>query len=147
MAAPRLPHRHSGTHAAPVRESVQLTVDTANVAEARRFVRNALVSCDADELVADLELIASELVTNAIEHGAGEFVDVAVTCDGHVVTLSVTSRGNEHQVGPSGRWRIADPDSVSGRGLGIVRRLADRIDVRRRSGELRIVVERTLPAA
>ncbi|TVR27838.1 MAG: ATP-binding protein [Ilumatobacter sp.] len=147
MAAPPLPHRHSGAHVSPFHEAVQLRADTANVAVSRRFVRNALAACDADELVADLELVSSELVTNAILHATGDIVDVSVSCDGNVVTLSVTSIGNDHQVGPSRHWRIAEPDSITGRGLGIVRSLADRIEVRHRAGALQIVVERNLSAA
>lgn len=147
MAAPPLPHRHPGAQPFPVRESLQLAAHTVNVAAARRFVRNVLAPVDSDQLVTDLELVTSELVTNAIEHAVGDVVDVTVSCDDDLVTLSVTSRGNEHQVGPSAHWRIADPGSITGRGLGIVRSLADRIDVRHRDGELRIVVERTLPAA
>ena len=148
MAAPPLPHRHSDAQVSPFHEAVQLRADTVNVAVARRFVRNALAACDADEVVvADLELISSELVTNAILHATGDIVDISVSCDGNVVTLSVTSIGNDHQVGPSRHWRIAEPDSITGRGLGIVRSLADRIEVRHRAGALQIVVERTLSAA
>jgi anti-sigma regulatory factor (Ser/Thr protein kinase) len=146
MTSPPLPHRHSGRQASALRESTRLSSNTANVAEARRFVRRTLGECEADVVVTDLELVASELFTNAIEHGNGDDIDVTVTCDGSRVTVTVTSHGGAEQVAPSDEWEVADPSSITGRGLGIVRALADRIDVRRRRGELRILVERRLPA-
>ncbi|MEX2625957.1 MAG: ATP-binding protein [Ilumatobacteraceae bacterium] len=131
-----------------------MAAEMVNVPVARRFVRRTLLHLvdaaethGADEIVTDLELVSSELVTNAIEHGDGHAVDVTVTCDGGRVALHVTSRGNTEQVGPSDRWHVADPDSITGRGLGIVRALADRISVHHRADELCISVERDLPAA
>jgi anti-sigma regulatory factor (Ser/Thr protein kinase) len=139
------PHRRSGKQASALRERTHFNADTANVSEARRFVRRVLSECDAVDVVADLELVASELVTNAVEHGNGDDIDLMVACDGSQVTITVTSHGQVDDVGPSDEWRVAEPGSITGRGLGIVRALADHIDVRKRADELRIVVERALP--
>lgn len=135
-------------------ESLRLTAEMVNVPLARRFVRRTLLhhvesaeTLGADEVVTDLELASSELVTNAIEHGDGRAVDVTITRDGGRVALHVTSRGNTEQVGPSDQWHVADPGSITGRGLGIVRALADRISVHHRADELCITIERDLPAA
>ncbi|CAN5365538.1 hypothetical protein BH23ACT3_BH23ACT3_15210 [soil metagenome] len=147
MTSPPHPHSHSGKQASALRESTRVAADTANVGKARRFVRRVLSECGADAVVADLELVASELVTNAVEHGNGDDIDITVTCDGgRQVTVTVTSHGGTDNVGPSDEWRVAEPGSITGRGLGIVRDLADHIDVRKRTGELRIVVERSLPS-
>jgi anti-sigma regulatory factor (Ser/Thr protein kinase) len=139
------PHRHTGQQVSARRDTVRYSNDTANISSVRRFVRQVLVECEAHDVVADVELMASELVTNAIEHGTGDEIEVTVTCDGHQVTLSVTSRGRAEQVGPHADWQVAEPGSITGRGLGIVRVLADRIDVCRRSDDLRITVERAIP--
>jgi anti-sigma regulatory factor (Ser/Thr protein kinase) len=128
-------------------EKLQVAAETEKVAVARRFVRRVLADCDADDLVADLELVMSELVTNAIEHGDGHMVDMAVACDGHDVQVSVTSHSGAGSVEPSDRWQVAEASSITGRGLGIVRALADTIEVWHRSGQLQIVVQRALPAA
>lgn len=139
------PHPFDGQHArrpTSMLETAQFPADTLYVAEARRFVRHVIEATGDESLAADFELISSELITNAIEHGTGDLVDLAVEGDQRSVTLTVISRGNAGQVAPSNRWAVADPDSVTGRGLGIVRALADRIDVHRRGDELRIAVER-----
>ncbi len=144
----------AGLPAAPAgsaASSLRLAPETMNVPVARRFVRQSLARLrarhGADAVTTDLELISSELVTNAIEHGDGRTVDVTVTCDDERVLLQVTSRGNTDQVGPADEWEVADPGSITGRGLGIVRALADAVSVHRRADELRITVERRLPAA
>lgn len=133
------------------RESLRLTADLANVPVARRFVRRSLLHLvephGTDDVITDLELASSELVTNAIQHGTGQAVAVTVACDRERVVLQVTSTGNTDQVDPSDRWQVADPASITGRGLGIVRALADRVSVHHRADELRITVERRLPAA
>lgn len=128
-----------------IHETLSLSAETTNVPVARRFVRSALARYrDDDGLVKDLELMSSELVTNAIEHGGGDEVDVIVACDGDRVHLSVTSRGNLDQVDPAATWTVADVDSLTGRGLGIVRALADRVNVSREAGALTITVERAV---
>lgn len=134
--------------------SITLDADTASVPVARRFVRRTLGPvADAHDdpaaaaVVADMELVSSELVTNAIEHGDGPSVHLAVGCDDGRVTVEVTSRGNTDEVGPAEEWQIADIESITGRGLGIVRELSDDVTVERRADQLRISVGRRLPAA
>lgn len=146
MAAHPTPSRDQGTRLLGLHESAHFPTGTAHVAEARRFVRSVLTDCAADDLAADFALMTSELVTNAIEHGTGDTVEVTVSCDGKVVSLSVTSVGNADDVGPWSQWRVAEPGAITGRGLGIVKALAHRIHVRRRGEQIRIVVERDLAA-
>lgn len=146
MTADTTPPRHPGTRLSGLHESARFPTDTAHVAEARSFVRSLLTDSGAEDLVADFVLMSSELVTNAIEHGTGEAVDVTVSCDGEVASLSVTSVGNAGDVGPSSEWHLAEPEAITGRGLGIVKALAHRIQVCRRGDQLRIVVERDLVA-
>jgi hypothetical protein len=45
-------------------------------------------------------------------------------------------------VDPSSQWQVAEPGAITGRGLGIVRALADRIRVCRQGDQLRIEIER-----
>ena len=113
----------------------ELEADLAEVGVARRFVRKVLAGKPAD-LTADAQLVASELVTNAVEHGTGGPVVVELQCAETAVELTVVSNGPAPDVGDVADWRVAPVDKITGRGLGIVRSSADRVDVRRRNGSL-----------
>lgn len=103
----------------------------------RLYVRDALRAAQARaEVIADFELVVSELAANAIEHGTGR--DVTVEVDGSrtswwEVTVSSASAGRS--VGAARNWAIAPAEAGSGRGLGIVRRLMDDVSIGR-SGDV-----------
>jgi anti-sigma regulatory factor (Ser/Thr protein kinase) len=78
----------------------------------------------ADELVTDVELVVSELVTNAVTHGAGE-ITLTITLVRDSVTLSVLDEG-----GGRPKLRHVGSGSGHGRGLALVARLADEWQVR-----------------
>lgn len=120
------------------RDTVELTADPAQVAVARRFVRHSLTAVAPGEVSADLELIVSELFTNAVEHGNAEAVVVTVGAGNGTADVTVDSSGPAPAVGPVESWKVATEDALTGRGLGIVRRLADRVSVER-SGEHLVV--------
>jgi PAS domain S-box-containing protein len=86
--------------------------------EARRFVSEALVGLDAD-VVATVELLTSELVTNAVLHAATE-LEVRVWASDDRVHVSVLDGRAERPV-----YRgETDTDAATGRGLGLVEALA-----------------------
>jgi len=92
-----------------------------SASEARGWLTAFLEEGDLDEpTVMDAALVTSELVTNALRHGAGPTVlHVGLTAD--EVQLSVTDSGdNEPHLLPP------DPDRVGGLGLVVVERLAAR---------------------
>ena len=113
----------------------ELEADLAEVGTARRFIRANLVDVSPG-LNADAQLVASELVTNAVEHGAGGPVIVAIRCDDASIALTVESVGPAPDVGDVENWEVAPVEEITGRGLGIVRSIADRVEVRRRNGRL-----------
>ena len=116
--------------------TIVLEADPSQVAPARRFVRRALSDTATPDALNDLQLIVSELFTNAVEHGVDGTVRVAVhQCD-DCVGVTVQSRGPAPSVSDVETWTVADPDALSGRGLGIVRELADRLSVERRGDEM-----------
>ena len=90
-----------------------------SVGAARRFVRDVLMSRRVPEdVVGTVELLTSEVVTNAILHGrAGPRLVVEVG-DG-VVRVGVHDMSPEVPV-----RRLTRPDEVSGRGVVIVDELA-----------------------
>ena len=89
-----------------------------------------------------MQLIVSELVSNAIEHGASEQVAVEISVSKTKVVLSVESHGFVDQLPPLEQWALAPADEVSGRGLGIVRDLADSVQVVRENSSITITVQR-----
>ncbi len=113
--------------------------DDAAPRNARRFVTAVLTQRRADErVVADLTLVASELVSNAVEHVGDGAITVSVgSHDGVEWLLDVQCR-----VPPTGEyppvadWIVARPDHPSGRGLGIVRGLTDTVAVEASGGLL-----------
>ena len=68
----------------------------------------------------EAELLVSELVTNAVVHGAPP-VTVNVECDGTDLRVAVTD-GSDRSPVP----RQADPDAESGRGIYLVDVISDR---------------------
>ncbi|MBI4935967.1 MAG: ATP-binding protein [Actinobacteria bacterium] len=100
--------------------------------EARDFVAGALRRAAASEsAVDDMSLIVSELVANSVQHGDGG--DIVVRVDPHssewyAVTVCNGLGAQRPPVDPAA-WTVAPADERSGRGLGIVRQLADEIEV------------------
>lgn len=112
--------------------TLELTAEFDSVTQARHFARANLRTMGVGPAIAaDLELVVSELVTNAVEHGAEGPVVLMLDCSNGVATVTVRSRGPAQAVGPSATWTIAEANSITGRGLGIVRRLADDVEVSR----------------
>ncbi len=93
----------------------------ATIAEARQFVQEHLERWDVpDAVLRDLELVTSELVTNAMVHG-GAPVDVRLQLDGTRVVLEVQDDAASNLPRP----QDPDDDDEHGRGLRIVETLSD----------------------
>lgn len=96
-------------------DAMTLEPEPRQVSSARRFVGRVVP--DLDEDTADtLQLLVSELVTNAVVHARTE-VEVAVTLTDQDVVVSV------HDL-DLGRREQRPSDRDGGRGLGLVRNLA-----------------------
>lgn len=109
--------------------TLSLRASPAQVVAARRFVRRSLGDSIPAPVARDLQLIMSELFTNAVRFGTGPRVQVTVSRTAEFAGVSVDSRGRAPEVGSITEWRVAEPETIAGRGLGIVRQLADEIDV------------------
>jgi anti-sigma regulatory factor (Ser/Thr protein kinase) len=88
-------------------------------------------------------LALSEALANAIEHGspAGAAVEVQVSASAHRVLVSVTDAGRSDSATPVGPRPIAPPSSPHGRGLAIMRALADAMEVRPLGAGTRVRLE------
>ncbi|MEU8567148.1 ATP-binding protein [Streptomyces pathocidini] len=101
------------------RFQIALAPDLALVAAMRREVRRHLAHWRLPHLVSDVELVASELVTNALTHGPGESVTVAVEYADGEVLVAVDDHSPALPVA-----RTAGDGDLGGRGLCIVQALA-----------------------
>lgn len=108
---------------------IDLPADLTSARQARAAVRQVLTVWGMDRLAADAELLASELVANAAEHGggpvrlalhrhAGPGATPGITCE-----VGDTSPALPRRAGPG-------PDGERGRGLAIVAALAHSSGVR-----------------
>ncbi|QDQ11885.1 ATP-binding protein [Streptomyces spectabilis] len=95
---------------------------SASVGGARAFVVRALMEWGLSERGDDIRLCVSELATNALLHGVppGREFAVRLTLDGGSLRIEVRDSG-----GGSPEARQPDPCAPTGRGLYLVRALAD----------------------
>ena len=124
----------------PFCHSLQLDADNSAPAKARRWIRLIARHLDAVRLE-DVVLIVSELVSNSVIH-AGLCADgritvlAAVTPDGVRVTVCDRGRGFRPPPTPT----QAD---MGGKGLLLVRRLADAVEIDGRQGRVTLEVRRS----
>lgn len=97
-----------------------------------------------EEQLVNLQLLVSELVTNAIRHGdlaAEDRIGLRVTISAATVGVEVTDTG----VGfDPGALESPEPESASGWGLPIVEKLSDRWGVRHEDHTTRVWFEISL---
>lgn len=96
------------------------------VSRARRTVHETLAAWGLDNLVDDMVLVASELVTNALQHASGPIVMVLQQRD-ETVLVEVADVSSALPVP-----RSESADDESGRGLALVEALSDDWGYRRR---------------
>lgn len=96
-----------------------LSADTSSAGHARRFVDQVLSRWHCDALLDDVQLLVSELVTNAVIH-AGSEVEVAVRLLSDSIRIEVVDRAPVTELRPS----TPDGDGESGRGLLLVETVA-----------------------
>jgi anti-sigma regulatory factor (Ser/Thr protein kinase) len=103
-----------------------------SIAHARQEVTDWLRSHVADDgdVVDELAVVVSELVTNAIRatDGSRDTVTVAVRIEGGAILLEVCNP-SATWVDVDRRWDLDDPLRLGGRGLLIVRSLVDDVTV------------------
>ncbi len=98
--------------------TARLSPEAPSARQARRFVDETLRRWDCDDLLDTVELLVSELVTNAVIHARSE-VDVTVQLLPDRLRIEVADQS------PEGiRRRALTPDGSSGRGISMVESMA-----------------------
>ena len=105
----------------PVAITLTLPRDASAPAAARRAVKSQCDGLLQPEQLGDLQLVLTELVSNALVHGRGEIV-LRFDLDGGSVRGEVIDEGDgfEHEL------RVSGPEEVGGRGLMLVEQLTSR---------------------
>lgn len=83
---------------------------------ARRFARTMALAWGFREIAEPLELVTSELVSNAVQHGAGISVGVRLVCRDRLLTVKIWDANSTAYPAPAS----ADPLQENGRGLLLV---------------------------
>lgn len=110
--------------------ALRLPAEPAAVAQARRFVAARWAWLD-DSTLDDVELVVSELVSNAVRHGQPE-IDLRLRVEPFALDIAVLDHGDG--VIPT-EAQLSDTTARSGRGLAIVDRLANSWGVEPLAGE------------
>ena len=143
--AARHGHRLRPALPATVRESLSTVFTAAGVREIRHKI--AHMAADAGlsgDDVADFELAAQELMTNAIRHGGG-WGRVRVYRDGPALICSMTDHGPGFTDDPADPGLSPPIDVEGGRGIFLVRQLTDGVRISSdRSGSRGTVVTMTM---
>lgn len=106
------------------RAALTLPPDPTSAAQARRFITRTLRAWRVSALGESAELLASELVSNAIRH-SGTDIELHLRLDGTELVIEVSDCGPGHP-----RPRLPTPESEDGRGLYLVDHLARNWGVR-----------------
>ena len=105
--------------------TLALPRDLGTPAQGRRLLESALDSLPGS-VVADAQLLLTEVLSNAILHGsagAGARLDVSVEADESILRVTVTDRSPQF---PRPSINPPDPMAASGWGLYLLERLAKR---------------------
>ena len=98
-----------------------LTNDLLAPREARQAVARFLSKAHLSQLTDDAQLLASELVTNAVRHASGPIEVRAYVRDGFLRLEVGDSAGDSAPVP-----RVASPDDEGGRGMELVDKMSER---------------------
>lgn len=117
----------SGTAARPAADPpgddhlvLELVRDSSAPGLARRALTEHFAGRLEPSVIADAQLVVSELVSNAVEHGVGDVLRIDAVPDDEALSLSVRSRCRVRDLRRQPEWDLPDPTQISGRGLPIV---------------------------
>lgn len=130
--------RDSTTQPAEHHAAAVFAREADEIRRARHLVRSCLDSWGLSQQIPALELAVSELVTNALVHGAGD-IEVDLSADDRVVRLAVADQGGTDAPHID---RRADAGGTGGWGLRLVDQLADEWGTRGGSAGTHVWMER-----
>jgi anti-sigma regulatory factor (Ser/Thr protein kinase) len=125
------------------KQSFTLAAEARHVADARERVVSIAEPFVDEERIPSLRLVMSEVLTNAVRHGAtGGDMTVAVTPKPEFLCVQVTDQGD----GFAPRRGASPPDEDGGFGLFLIEQLTRRWGLTRERGNTRVWFEFDLDA-
>ena len=119
-----------------------LAGETSTLAAARRFATDAAARLGYGEAVqAAAATVASELAINAVQSSPGRRYRVSVRLDDDGFSIEVVNDVDDPHMPGRHAWGPEEPLARRGRGLDIVDKLTDVVDIRvdRRAGQVAVV--------
>jgi serine/threonine-protein kinase RsbW len=144
--------RSSAEPPLPVKRSLRVAANFANVRQLASFLHGACRDAGVDEAVCiDLELAMVESANNIVEHGyrqgGGGGIEVNLRFDPASVVLTLSDTGTPIPSDNLSDGRPVPPDAVEGRGIGIVRSCVDEVSYSSEAGVNRLRLTKRLPPA
>ncbi len=116
--------------------SLTLSADVANLGQIREFVAGAARDNNAcEDTIEELQLVVSELATNAMHYNDADTVSVGVQSDGSSWTIEVSNADN---LGELKAPELPEPSALTGRGLFLVDAMMDKVELVDVDGRLHI---------
>jgi PAS domain S-box-containing protein len=144
-----LPEARAAHRPAPARQRLTLVPEAFRLSRARRHVRDYLaLYCHERRTVDDMVVCIGEACTNAIRHsGSGEEIEIFLGFRGDDLEVLVKDKGRGFDTGAFDPAVLPDPLSEGGRGLFLMSRLCDDMELRYDSGlEVRLLKRKVLAA-
>ena len=145
-----LPDARAAHRTAPARQRFMLAPDAFRLSRARRRVRDYLtLYCRDRRTVDDMVLCVGEACTNAIRHsGSGEEIEITLGFRSDDLEVLVKDKGRGFDAGAFDPEALPDLLSDNGRGLFLMSRLSDSMELRRSCGlEVRLLKRAVLAAS
>lgn len=117
---------HMRDEATEGRDVVEMRFTARELRSVRRLVSSQAESSLGKTRTDDLVLVVNELATNSVRHGGGEGT-LRMWTDADVLVCEIHDAG--HIMDPEAGRTPPTPDQPSGRGLWVVRRLADLVQI------------------
>ena len=111
------------------RYAMKCAIDRHDPGRVRRAIAEHCGDHLTPETLADVQFVASELVTNAVEHGKRGVVTVDVVVDAASAELTVTSSGNSRGMPHPVDWTMPEEMTAGGRGLAFTRMLSSTVEL------------------
>jgi anti-sigma regulatory factor (Ser/Thr protein kinase)/anti-anti-sigma regulatory factor len=130
---PDVGHAHHDLLHAHRRASLALTTDPAAAGRSRAFAAGVCAQWSLHEVIDDVVLVVSELVTNAVVHARTK-AELLLACGGGMLSVAVADHASTLPKAGSG-----DPLAPGGRGLQLVTGLAETVGSYRTAGGSKVV--------
>ena len=139
-----------GGRPGPPRLNLSLAPEPSRLLRSRERIRDYVaLHCGDQTVVNDVVLAIQEACTNAIRHsGVNDDIEISIGFKGRDLRATVKDRGRGFEVASFDRDALPDSLLDHGRGLFLMSRLCDHMDLRCKGGlEVRLVKRAVLQAA